>query len=86
MGNTPVTGLEEQIRAVLVRAIADDLEADFRTIDQEARFTDLGLDSAGLIAVSAQASEELGREVSTEEFFEHVSVAELAQHLARRTP
>lgn len=86
VGNAQVTGLEQQIQVVLVRAIADDLEADPQTIDQDARFTDLGLDSAGLIAVSAQVSEELGREVGTEEFFEHVSVTELARHLAGRTP
>ncbi|MEU6887942.1 acyl carrier protein [Streptomyces viridosporus] len=86
MEDTQVAGLERHIAAVLAQAIADDLEVDAASIDQEARFTDLGLDSAGLIAVSEQVSEELGRTVDTEEFFEHVSVTELARHLAGRTP
>ncbi|MER6716129.1 MULTISPECIES: acyl carrier protein [unclassified Streptomyces] len=86
MENTQLADLERHIAAVLVQAIAEDLEVDAASIDQQARFTDLGLDSAGLIAVSERVSEELTRKVETEEFFEHVSVVELARHLAGRTP
>lgn len=84
MGNGQAVTEEQHIAGLLAQAIADDLELDRADdVDRDAPFTDLGLDSAGVIAVSAQMSEQLGREVSAESFFAHVTVAELAGHLAQ---
>ncbi|MEV8416525.1 acyl carrier protein [Streptomyces niveus] len=74
---------EAHIAAVMEEAIVADLELPPGTrVDPDAAFSDLGLDSAGVVAVSGRVSDALGREVPPESFFGHATVTELARHLA----
>lgn len=73
----------QAIAAVLVKVIADDLELPpGQRVDPRTLFVDLGLDSAGVVAVAAQIASHLGREVPPELFFDHPTVQDLSRFLA----
>ncbi|NUS85412.1 MAG: acyl carrier protein [Streptomyces sp.] len=76
---------ERQIAGVLERAIAEDLQLPSgRRVDRNALFVDLGLDSAGVVAVAGQAGDHLGLEIPTEWLFDHPTIADLAAFLAHK--
>jgi acyl carrier protein len=81
-----VNGNELEIAAMLEDAISADLELpDGQHVDWHLTFVELGLDSAAVVAVSGAAAERLGLEVPPEWLFDHPTIHDLAQFLARKT-
>jgi acyl carrier protein len=55
---------------------------DPNIVDQDTAFTDLGLDSTGIVVVAGGISDEVGFEVPPEALFDFPTVRSLARHLA----
>ncbi|WP_051829794.1 MULTISPECIES: acyl carrier protein [Streptomyces] len=73
---------EREILRILLDALATELEVA-GPLDPDEVFTDLGLDSAGLVVVAGQLEEGLGIEVPQELLFDHPTPRRLAAWLAR---
>lgn len=64
--------------------IAADLESNPDTVDPDATFNKLGLDSLALLAVLGDLALELDIEIETSVLFDHPTISALAHHLADR--
>lgn len=62
--------------------IARDLQSDAGTVDPDATFNRLGLDSLALLAVLGDLASELDIEIETSVLFDHPTITALALHLA----
>ncbi|RMI44806.1 acyl carrier protein [Streptomyces triticirhizae] len=83
MTDTPVALSERETAELVARLVAADLDLpEGQRVDHDTPFTDLGLDSAGVLAVAGELSDALGVEVPPEWLFDHATVAALARHLA----
>ncbi|RZI42230.1 SDR family NAD(P)-dependent oxidoreductase [Herbaspirillum sp. HC18] len=71
-----------EIETLLCRRIADLTGLQVQADGREARFVDLGLDSAKLVQLTKEIGRSLDVEISPAVAFEHPSVASLSLHLA----
>ena len=62
--------------------IARDLQSAVDTVDPDATFDRLGLDSLALLAVLGDLASELDIEIETSVLFDHPTIAALALHFA----
>jgi acyl carrier protein len=70
------------ILAVTAGAVAAEMGLSLAAIDLDAIFIEVGLDSAGLVAVAGQLSDDLGAEIPPEMLFDYPTPRLLAEHLA----
>jgi acyl carrier protein len=80
----PGNSSETEIRDWCVKYLARTLDLPEETVDPDAKFARLGLDSANSLYLIVELEEWLGIELTSEVIFEYPSIAELARHLARR--
>src|ERR1700759_761197 len=73
---------EETLRHWLADYLVTNVGCSPYEIDFDASMSDLGLGSRDAIVLSGELSELLGRKVSPVEFWEHPSIADLAQFLS----
>ncbi|HKQ19355.1 MAG TPA: SDR family NAD(P)-dependent oxidoreductase, partial [Candidatus Eisenbacteria bacterium] len=83
-GEQPMPNQDIRARAMdlIVSAIAEEAKLQPNEIDRTARFEDYGIDSMMIMSLTERLEESLGALPKTL-FFEHRTVAELADHLAR---
>ena len=82
----PVPGMNQNDIVEWLRdRIAGDLESDADTVDPDATFNRLGLDSLALLAVLGDLATELDIEIETSVLFDHPTITALALHLADRS-
>jgi acyl carrier protein len=79
-GPSPGTQAARITRAV-TGALAAELGVPPSAVDPDTVFTDLGLDSTGVIIVAAEIADRLGAEVPPELLFDHPTARWLAEHL-----
>jgi len=72
----------QEISAFCVDQLAEILRIPKDTIDVNARFTRLGLDSAMTVYLLMELEDRLDLELSAETFVDHPTVADLSAHLA----
>ena len=75
---------EAEIRDWCVKYLARTLDLPEQTIDPDAKFARMGLDSANSVYLIVELEEWLGTELTTELIFEYPSISELSRHLAQR--
>ena len=75
---------EAEIRDWCVKYLTRTLDLPEATVDPDAKFARLGLDSANSLYLIVELEEWLEIELTAEVIFEYPSIAELARHLARR--
>jgi acyl carrier protein len=75
---------ETEIRDWCVKYLARTLDLPEATVDPDASFARLGLDSANSVYLIVELEEWLGIELSAELIVEHPSIRALASHLAQR--
>lgn len=73
---------ESDIRDWCIAYLTRTLDNPALAIGPEARFTELGLDSATSAYFIVELEEWLGAELRPELVFEHPTIAELARHIA----
>jgi acyl carrier protein len=73
--------VERDILEILTAAIAAELDSA-ATVDPDTVFTDLGLDSAGVMVVAGDLEDALGVPVPVELLFDYPTPRQLAAHLA----
>lgn len=82
----PVPGMNQNDIVEWLRdRIAGDLESDADTVDPDATFNRLGLDSLALLAVLGDLASKLDIEIETSVLFDHPTITALALHLADRS-
>jgi acyl carrier protein len=67
-----------------VQYLARTLDLPQETVDPDAKFARLGLDSANSVYLIVELEDWLGLELTPDLVFEHPTIAELARHLAER--
>jgi acyl carrier protein len=72
----------QEISAFCVDKLAEILRIAKDTIDVNAKFARLGLDSAMTVYLLMELEDRLDLELSAETFYDHPTVAELSAHLA----
>jgi acyl carrier protein len=75
---------ETEIRDWCVNYLARTLDLPQASVDPEAKFTRLGLDSANSVYLIVELEDWLGVELTPDLVFEHPTIGELARHLAER--
>jgi acyl carrier protein len=75
---------ESTIRDWCVGYLARTLDLPEQTVDPDAKFARLGLDSANSLYLIVELEEWLGVELTPDLVFEYPTIAELARHLAGR--
>ncbi|UAL31480.1 acyl carrier protein [Nocardioides rotundus] len=75
---------ELTISAAITELMKPELEDDLTAVDSRRTFTDLGLDSTGVVAVAEGLRERIGLVIEPEEFFDHPTVEDLSRHLLAR--
>jgi acyl carrier protein len=75
---------ETEIRDWCVKYLARTLDLSEATVDPDASFARLGLDSANSIYLIVELEEWLGVELTAEVIVEYPSIAKLARYLAQR--
>ena len=75
---------ETEIRDWCVKYLARTLDLPEATVDPDASFARLGLDSANSVYLIVELEEWLGIELSAELIVEYPSIRALASHLAQR--
>lgn len=74
---------QADIEGTIATAVAAELELASRDlVELDAAFTDLGLDSTGVVAVAGEVSDELGVPVAPETLFDYPTIRQLAHHIA----
>ncbi len=79
-------GLPQRVEHYLVSRLAVVLEVPESEIDMEANLMDLGLDSTKLIRLAEQFEQELDITLYPTVFFEHQTLASVAEHFAEEYP
>lgn len=74
------------LRAAVLRAVADVAGADPGSVRTDAAFAELGLDSAALSRLAEELGRRLGEPVELVTLFEHPTVDGLAAHIGRTSP
>lgn len=72
----------EAIQERCINVVAEQINADPKTIDVDAEFDALGLDSVMAVSTTFHLEEFLGIELYPELLFEHTTIRKLANHLA----
>jgi len=80
----PANMTESDIRDWCIAYLTRTLDNPSIAIGPEARFTELGLDSATSAYFIVELEEWLGAELEPELVFEYPTIAELAHHIAHR--
>jgi acyl carrier protein len=79
----PANPSETEISEWCVKYLARTLDLPEATVDRDASFARLGLDSANSLYLIVVLEEWLGVELTTEVIVEYPSIAELARYLAQ---
>ena len=74
----------QEISAFCVDQLAEILRIAKDTIDVNAKFARLGLDSAMTVYLLMELEDRLDLELSAETFYDHPTVADLSAHLAEK--
>lgn len=80
----PENPSEPAIRDWCVKYLARTLDLSEQAIDPEAKFAQLGLDSANSVYLIVELEDWLGLELTPDLVFEHPTISELARYLAGR--
>jgi acyl carrier protein len=80
----PENPSETEISEWCIKYLARTLDLPEATVDRDASFARLGLDSANSIYLIVELEEWLGVELTAEVIVEYPSIAQLARHLAQR--
>ncbi len=72
----------EQISEFCIVSVADVLRIPKDSVETDAKFNRLGLDSAMVVYVMMELEEKLGLELSTDDFYDYPTVDELSRYLA----
>ena len=76
---------KEEISAFCVDQLAEILRIPKDTIDKDAKFARLGLDSAMTVYLLMELEDKLNLELSPETFYDHPTIDALSTHLAAKT-
>jgi acyl carrier protein len=76
---------ESAIRDWCVKYLARTLDLPEQTVDPDAKFARLGLDSANSLYLIVELEEWLAIELTPDLVFDYPTIAELARHLAGRS-
>ena len=76
---------KDEISAFCVEQLAEILRIPKDTIDVNAKFTRLGLDSAMTVYLLMELEDKLNLELSPETFHDHPTIEALSAHLAEKT-
>jgi acyl carrier protein len=74
----------EQISEFCVVSLANVLRVPKDTVDADARFNRLGLDSAMVVYLMMDLEEKLGLELSPDDFYDYPTVNDLSRHLSTK--
>jgi acyl carrier protein len=80
----PENPSEPAIRDWCVKYLARTLDLSEQAIDPEAKFAQLGLDSANSVYLIVELEDWLGLELTPDLVFEHPTISKLARYLAGR--
>ena len=72
----------EQISEFCIVSVANVLRIPKDSVETDAKFNRLGLDSAMVVYVMMEVVEKLGLELSTDDFYDYPTVDELSRYLA----
>jgi acyl carrier protein len=72
----------EQISEFCIVSVANVLRIPKDSVETDAKFNRLGLDSAMVVYVMMELEEKLGLELSTDDFYDYPTVDELSRYLA----
>jgi len=72
----------EQISEFCSASVANVLRIPKDSVETDAKFNRLGLDSAMVVYVMMELEEKLGLELSTDDFYDYPTVDELSRYLA----
>jgi len=72
---------EQEISDLCVASLAHVLRVPTDRIERATKFSRLGLDSAMVVYVMMELEEKLGVELTTDDFYDHPTVEQLAHHL-----
>ncbi len=71
-----------QVERILTELVRPELEQAAGPVDPDRTFTDLGLDSTGVLAVCEGLKDELRVDLVADAFFDHPTISRLAAHLS----
>jgi acyl carrier protein len=74
----------EQISEFCIVSLANVLRVPKDTVDADARFNRLGLDSAMVVYLMMDLEEKLGLELSPDDFYDYPTVNDLSRHLSAK--
>jgi acyl carrier protein len=74
----------EKISEFCVVSLAKVLRIPKETVATDAKFSRLGLDSAMVVYVMMELEEELGLELSPDDFYDHPTINDLSRYLAEK--
>lgn len=74
---------QQEISDLCVASLAQTLRVSKDRIDTKTKFNRLGLDSAMVVYVMMELEEKLDLELTTDDFYDHPTVDELSQYLAK---
>jgi acyl carrier protein len=74
----------QEISELCVASLADVLRVPKDRIATGTKFTRLGLDSAMVVYVMMELEEKLGLELTTDDFYDHPTIDDLAGYLANK--
>jgi acyl carrier protein len=75
---------QEQISEFCIVSLANVLRIPRDTVEPDAKFNRLGLDSAMVVYVMMELEEKLGVELSPDDFYDYPTVNELSRYLAEK--
>jgi acyl carrier protein len=73
-----------QLSELCVISLANVLRIPKDTIEADAKFSRLGLDSAMVVYLMMELEEKLGLELSPDDFYDYPTVSDLSRYLARK--
>jgi len=74
----------EELSEVCVISLANVLRIPKDTIEPDAKFSRLGLDSAMVVYLMMELEEKLGLELSSDNFYDYPTVSDLSRFLAKK--
>jgi acyl carrier protein len=74
----------EQLSELCVASLANVLRIPKDTIEADAKFSRLGLDSAMVVYLMMELEEKLGLELSPDDFYDYPTVSDLSRYLAKK--
>src|SRR5579862_8392632 len=73
---------EDALKKLIVQKLQDQLDEEILATHEDLPFTQLGLDSEGVVELVAYINNTLGLQCSVSVVFDHPSISKLAAHLA----